>query len=364
MKCFACGQIGHLIKNCPQQQPTQSTSIVPSGDNQIGVWPNGAPKYFCKFHNREVGHQSSVCILRNSRPFPTGAAAQPPGASQDSLAQCVREAIADALPPFASDLLRYNIKYGIRVHLSRASTEKDATTLKSSLTRVKVVYFKNKEVMLGFDTSDDRDTALQRLKISKDGETLLSYEIFTGPKCTQTSLLPIVLGEPPIALDGAESGKRPAEPSTSGAHAAKRTRPTDEKPQGAMEVDDDDTAPDHVKTIDDRVSDLETGLGEVRTRVGQIEGKLDAAISSKIELKSFSKADQIHPNEVLPGRILWFCFRRSSIEPWIPTRGSITAVTGDKFQAVAVDQAGVTIPSVQVQGASEHLPKDEATAKK
>ena len=229
-----------------------------------------------------------------------------------------------------------------------------------------MVYFKNKEVMLGFDTSDNCDTALQRLEISKDGDTLLSYDIFTGPKCTETSLLPIILGDPPIHLDGAESGKRPAEHSVSAAHAAKRTRPpsADEKPHGPMDVDDDDAAGDHVKTIDDRVSDLETGLGEVRTRVGQIEGKLDAAISSKIELKSFPKADQIHPNEVLPGRILWFCFRRSSIEPWIATRGSITAVNGEKFQAVAVDQAGVTIPSVQVEGASEHLPKDEITAKK
>ena len=50
----------------------QPRSFVPStqqsGDTQIGVWPNGAPKYFCRFHNREIRHLSFVCILRNSRP--------------------------------------------------------------------------------------------------------------------------------------------------------------------------------------------------------------------------------------------------------------------------------------------------------
>ena len=233
-----------------------------------------------------------MCILRNSRPAQQTAGTLNIPPANDGLAQSIREAVAEALPQFAIDLLRYNIKFGIRVSLSRPSTKKDATNLKSSLNGVSVVYFKAKEVVSGFNTSDDLDATVQRMKISKDGDKHLSDEVFTGPKSGNASLLPIVLGEPTIDLDdGAHKRFTDPEPEV---HAPKRTRPSSPAgsaggSSGSMDVDD-------AKTIEDRVTDLETGLGDVGTKVGQIENKIDAAISSKIELKAFPKADQVHPN--------------------------------------------------------------------
>ena len=324
----------------------------------IGVWPNGQPKYFCQFHGREVGHSTSACILRNSRPLQQNGVVASGTPTSDSLARSIREAVADALPQFANDLLRYNIKFGIRVTLSRKTTEKDASTLKSSLVAAIVVYFQNQEVLLGFNTSDDRDTALQRLKISKDGDKAMSVAAFDGPKCPSSSLLPIILGDPPIDLNIDSSGKRAAVDSPAPTHPAKRTRPPspDSRPRN-MDVDD-------TKSLDDRVTDLETGLGEVRTKVGHIENKIDAAISAKIELKAFAPPDRMNIADVAPGRPLWFSFRRSPIEPWVPTLGTFAFVNGPTFQAVAVDSNSIPIPSIQVQGSPENLPKDEATAKK
>ena len=174
--------------------------------------------------------------------------------------------------------------------------------MKSSLVGAIVVYFQNQEVLLGFNTSDDRDTALQRLKISKDGDKAMSVAAFDGPKCPSSSLLPIILGDPPIDLNVHSSGKRAAVDSPAPTHPAKRTRPPspDSRP---LNMDVDDT-----KSLDDRVTDLETGLGEVRTKVGHIENKIDAAISAKIELKAFAPLDRKNIADVAPGRPLWFSF--------------------------------------------------------
>ena len=101
-----------------------------------------------------------------------------------------------------------------------------------------------------------------------------------------------------------------------------------------------------------RVDGLETGLSQFKTEITQkVDGlghKIDTALAEKNPIMSVFSDGCRASEPPKKGQTIWFTFRHTSVELWVPCKGCITGMMDQRFD-------DTTVPTTIVYGVHNNI---------